>query len=58
MTFAFTNGEAASIVLGQTNFASSGQAAAKSGLDYPYGLTFDSSGNLCVTDSYNSKVQE
>jgi sugar lactone lactonase YvrE len=54
----FTTGEAASLVIGQTDFASSGSAITSTGLFYPSGLAFDSSGNLWVVDSDDCRVLE
>jgi sugar lactone lactonase YvrE len=53
-----STGEAASLVIGQSNFTSSGMAATATGLDGPYGLAFDSSGNLWVADLLNERVLE
>ena len=53
-----STGEAASIVIGQSNFTGSGERTTATGLDNPYGLTFDSSGNLWVADLQNGRVLE
>jgi sugar lactone lactonase YvrE len=50
--------EAASLVIGQSNFTGLGSATTSTGLDTPNGLAFDSSGNLWVTDSSNNRVLE
>ena len=52
----FTNGMQASLVLGQTDFTSSGSAVSQTGLNAPEGLGFDTSGNLWVADRGNSRV--
>jgi sugar lactone lactonase YvrE len=54
----FSTGEAASLVIGQENFTGSGLALTSTGLDSPYGLAFDSSGNLWVADLQNDRVLE
>ncbi len=66
-TYPFSNGMDASLVIGQPNFTVSTVAdkfynplwiPTASGLWYPWGLAFDSSGNLWVADEYNSRVLE
>jgi sugar lactone lactonase YvrE len=62
-TVAFTNGQAADLVIGQTDFNSSAcnqglAAPTGSTLCEPMGLTADSSGNLFVTDLGNNRVLE
>jgi sugar lactone lactonase YvrE len=52
----FANGMAASLVIGQTDFVSSGSATTASGLTKPTGITFDRAGNLWIGDSLNSRV--
>jgi sugar lactone lactonase YvrE len=52
----FANGMAASLVIGQTDFVSSGNATTASGLDFPTGIAFDRAGNLWLTDTSNSRV--
>jgi sugar lactone lactonase YvrE len=52
----FTTAMAASLVIGQTDFVSSGVALTASGLDFPTGIAFDRAGNLWVGDSGNSRV--
>ena len=54
----FTNGMAANLVLGQTNFTTGGKSGTQSGLSLPHGLAFDKAGNLWVADSYNARVLE
>jgi sugar lactone lactonase YvrE len=52
----FTNGMAASLVIGQPNFYADDGSTTQNGLWEPSGLTFDGSGNLWVADWYNSRV--
>jgi sugar lactone lactonase YvrE len=54
----FTNGMAASVVLGQTDFVSNGAALTASGLDFPTGITFDNAGDLLLADTQNNRVLE
>ena len=54
----FTMGENASKVLGQDNFTSSQASLSTNGLDQPYGLTFDKSGNMWVADTNNNRIVE
>lgn len=56
--FAYSSGQAASVVLGQKNFTSSTQGAAKKGMYEPTGLAFDSSGDLWVADCANNRTLE
>ncbi len=51
-------GMAASLVIGQSSFTSSGSATTQSGLHNPEGLAFDSSGNLWVAENSNNRVLE
>jgi sugar lactone lactonase YvrE len=53
-----TDGMSASLVLGQTDFVASGPALSQSGLSMPSGISFDSSGNVWVADSGNSRALE
>jgi len=46
----FTNGESASIALGQPNLSSLAANTTQSTLNYPQGLAFDTHGNLWVAD--------
>ncbi|MDE1862117.1 MAG: fibronectin type III domain-containing protein [Thaumarchaeota archaeon] len=60
----FTDGEGASVVLGQTGFGQGGphgddhNALSNSTMNNPSGVAFDSSGNLWVADSQNDRVLE
>jgi sugar lactone lactonase YvrE len=54
----FTNGSAASVVIGQSSFTTNTCATTRSGLCDPEGIAFDSSGNLWVADGYNNRVLE
>jgi sugar lactone lactonase YvrE len=53
----FSNGEAATLVLGQTGFGADGSGTSATQLTYPFGLEFNH-GNLWVTDSENDRVVE
>lgn len=52
------NGQAANIVLGQQNFVSHTGACTSTGLNDPYGLSVDISGNVWVADLINNRVIE
>jgi DNA-binding beta-propeller fold protein YncE len=54
----FTNGMAAKLVLGQTNFTTGDYSASISGMNLPFGLAFDKNGNLWVSDTRNVRVLE
>jgi secreted PhoX family phosphatase len=54
----FSNGEAASIVIGQPNFTSSASNTTATTLNQPDGIAFDSSGDLWVSDALNDRVLE
>ncbi|MGA3009064.1 MAG: NHL repeat-containing protein [Terracidiphilus sp.] len=54
----FTSGMAASLVIGQTGFVAFVGADSANGLDYPFGIAFDSAGDLWVGDVYNNRVLE
>ena len=54
----FSTHEAATLVIGQSSFTSSGTATTSTGLNSPSDLAFDSSGNLWVVDMLNSRVLE
>lgn len=54
----FSTGQSASIVIGQPNFTSSTSATTATGMNSPYGITFDGSGNLWVSDNRNLRVLE
>lgn len=51
-----TNGAAATVVIGQPNFASSDCNTSQNGLCAPSGVAFDSGGNLWVADTLNCRV--
>lgn len=51
-----TNGQAATIVLGQSNFTSRVAACTQSGMNNPHGLVVDNSGNVWVADASNNRV--
>ena len=51
-----TNGSAADVVLGQSDFTSSAQHLTQNGLYQPQGLTVDAAGNLFVADRVHSRV--
>jgi sugar lactone lactonase YvrE len=52
----FANGMSASLVLGQASFTTSTPATSQSGFSGPFGIGFDSSGNLGVADSGNNRT--
>ena len=54
----FTNGMAANLVIGQTDFGTGGKSSGMNGLSLPNGLAFDKDGNLWVADSYNARILE
>ena len=54
----FTDGQAASHVLGQSLFTTNGYATTQTGMNNPFGVAFDSSGNLWVADANNNRVLE
>ncbi len=54
----FTDGEAASIVLGQPSFFSNTAATSATGMNLPEGLAIDSSGNVWASDYFNNRVLE
>ncbi|MGB6784625.1 MAG: hypothetical protein WBE60_01970 [Nitrosotalea sp.] len=54
----FTSGEEATLVLGQDDFVSTSPALSATGLDQPYGLAFDSDGNIWVADTNNNRIVE
>jgi hypothetical protein len=57
-SYAFTNGQGASLVLGQPDFKTSTHSAAQTGLNSPFGVSFDSYGDLWVADYANNRVLE
>ena len=54
----FTNGMAASLVLGHPDFTTSGPSISPDSLHDPYGMGFDKDGNLWVVDGTNNRVVE
>jgi sugar lactone lactonase YvrE len=56
----FSNNQAASLVLGHKDFTTGGEGVSSNASSFrdPYGITFDSQGNLWVTDSGNNRVLE
>lgn len=54
----FSTGESANIVIGQPDFTSSASATTATGMNSPYGIAFDGSGNLWVSDNRNLRVLE
>lgn len=52
----FSNGMAESLVLGQSTFTTSSPATTQTGLDNPFGITFDPHGHLWAADRLNSRV--
>ncbi|MBI4009647.1 MAG: hypothetical protein HY361_00430, partial [Candidatus Aenigmarchaeota archaeon] len=52
----FTDGEAATLVLGQSSFTTSTSGTTASKLNLPFGIAFDSSGNLFVADGSNNRI--
>jgi DNA-binding beta-propeller fold protein YncE/fibronectin type 3 domain-containing protein len=50
------NGAIASVVLGQVDFTTSGLAKTQNGMNYPFGVAVDASGNLYVADTYNNRI--
>ncbi len=58
-TTPFSNGESASVVIGESDFTSfSGNGPTQSVLDGPYGVAFDHGGNLWVVDDTANRVLE
>ena len=55
-TAPFSNGQAASVVLGFQNFTATINSDPQSNMNNPRGLTFDSDGNLFLTDLGGSRV--
>ena len=54
----FSNGMAASLVLGQTSFTTGAPVLSASGFYRPTGLSFDPAGNLWVADQDHNRVME
>lgn len=54
----FSNDESASLVVGQSNFTSNLAGITNESLNTPYGISFDKSGDLWVTDGNNARVLE
>lgn len=52
----FTNGEAATVVIGQPNFTSTGGGTSATAMSSVYDVSFDSSGNLYVAEYSNKRV--
>ena len=52
----FVTGQSASVVIGQPDFTSSGSATTAISLNGPYGIAFDATGNLWVSDFHNNRV--
>ena len=57
-TYAFTTGQGASLVLGQSSFTTSTETVSQTGLYGPEGAGFDSHGNLWVADRFDGRVLE
>jgi len=54
----FSNGESASIAIGQPNLLSLAENTTQSTLNQPDGIAFDTHGNLWVVDTGNNRVAE
>jgi NHL repeat len=54
----FSNGELASVVIGQSDFVFNGSGTTQNTLSAPFGTAFDASGNLWVADSFNNRALE
>ncbi|MGB7124814.1 MAG: NHL repeat-containing protein, partial [Thermoplasmata archaeon] len=54
----FHTAESASLVIGQASFATSGSNTTATTLTHPAACTFDSAGDLWVSDFYNNRVLE
>jgi len=56
--FAFSNGQAASLVIGDPSLTSFKPGATSTGLVGPYALAFDSGHNLWVADAFGNRILE
>lgn len=54
----FQTGASAKLVIGQPNFTSTAASLSMTGLDQPFGLAFDSYGNMWVADTNNNRIVE
>src|SRR5271165_4690011 len=54
----FSNGQNASLVIGQSNFTSNSSGTTQSSLFQPGGMSVDSSGNIWVADIQNNRILE
>ncbi|MCI4352979.1 MAG: NHL repeat-containing protein [Thermoplasmata archaeon] len=54
----FANGEPASIVIGQSDFSSTQPQIGATGLSNPFGVAFDTRGDLWVPDYSNNRILE
>lgn len=54
----FSNGQAATLVIGQPNFTSTTSGSGQNQLDQPIYVAFDRGGDLWVSDSINNRVLE
>ena len=54
----WSNGQSASIVIGQKDFTSAKAATSQDGLNFPVYVVFDGSGNMWVGDTSNNRVLE
>src|SRR5208283_968294 len=57
-TPAFSNGEAASLVMGQPSFLTNLPSTSASSANVPRDVNFDATGNMWITDSANNRVME
>ncbi len=56
--YAFTNGQSASLVIGQKDFTSTGHSTSQTTFNFPGTAIFDSSGNMWVADWGNNRILE